>query len=167
MPYKAFISYRRATDENLAQLLQAALYRIGRAPYQRPAFRVFRDKSNLAAASGLWSSIEQALNDAEFFIYLASPEAVRSPWVQRELEWWLTHGKTAKLLLAVTAGDVVWDADRNDFDPVKSTAIPPLMHGRFSEVPLWVDLRWTSAESKLSLRHPRFRDGVADLAAPL
>ena len=37
----------------------------------------------------------------------------------------------------------------------------------FPSEPLWVDLRWAHDELHVSLRNPRFRDAVADLAAPI
>src|SRR5262245_7243798 len=167
MLYKAFLSYRRSSDERLAATLQSALPRIGRAPYQPSAFRVFRDRSNLSAAPGLWNSIQQALADSEWFIYLASPEAAQSPWVRREIEWWFQQGRAGQFLIALTAGELVWDKERNSFDPERSTAIPALLLEQITEEPHWVDLRWTSREPKLSIRHPQFRDNAAELAAPL
>lgn len=42
-----------------------------------------------------------------------------------------------------------------------------MLRGCFAREPLWVDLRWARAEHQVSSRDPRFRDCVADLAAPL
>jgi Tol biopolymer transport system component len=39
--------------------------------------------------------------------------------------------------------------------------------GRFREEPRYLDLRWARGEEQLSLAHPRFRECVAELAAPL
>src|SRR5687767_2280143 len=91
MRYKAFISYSHAADTGLAGVLQSALRRIGKAWYRLPPFRVFRDKVALSANPDLWSSIEQALGQSEYFLLLASPQAAASEWVTRELTWWLEH----------------------------------------------------------------------------
>ena len=64
MPYHAFISYSHAADSRLAPAVRSALHRIAKPWYKLRQLRVFRDKTNLAAAPGLWSSIESALNGA-------------------------------------------------------------------------------------------------------
>lgn len=48
--------------------------------------RVFRDETSLSANPALWSSIQTALAESEFFILLASPEAAASKWVGQEVE---------------------------------------------------------------------------------
>ena len=83
MLYKAFISYSHAADGKLAPSLQRALHRIAKPWYRLRTMRVFRDQTNLATSPGLWTVIEQALSQSEFFIFLASPTAAQSPWVQK------------------------------------------------------------------------------------
>jgi hypothetical protein len=83
MRYKAFISYSHAADGKLAPALQQALHRIAKPWYRLRTMRVFRDQTNLATSPGLWTEIENALRDSEFFIYLASPAAAQSLWVQK------------------------------------------------------------------------------------
>ena len=61
-------------------------------------------KSALSASPHLWSSIEVALDESEWFVLVASPDAAPSRLVNRELEYWLAR----KLGID---GDVrVWDA---------------------------------------------------------
>jgi len=73
--YAAFLSYSRKADSELAPALQQALQRLAR-PWTRPrALRVFRDDASMSANPDLWASIQQALDSAEFFILLATPEA--------------------------------------------------------------------------------------------
>src|SRR3954466_6258799 len=76
--YAAFISYSHAVDGKLAPALQNGLHRFARPSFALRALRVFRDDASLSVNYGLWSSIEQALRDSEFFILLASPEAAHS-----------------------------------------------------------------------------------------
>src|SRR4051794_11377103 len=87
--YAAFISYSHAVDGKLAPALQSGLHGFARPWFRLRAVRVFRDEASLSANPGLWSSIEQALQGSQFFILLASPEAARSPWVAREVAYWL------------------------------------------------------------------------------
>jgi hypothetical protein len=89
--YDAFISYSHAKDKPIAAALQSAVQRLGKAWYQRRALRVFRDDTSLSATPHLWPTIEQALEQSRFLIVLASPEAAASPWVGKEIAYWLEH----------------------------------------------------------------------------
>jgi hypothetical protein len=164
--YAAFISYSRAVDGRLAPALQSALQRFAKPWYRLRALRIFRDDANLSANPGLWSSITAALDGADAFVLLASPEAADSKWVGREVAYWLEHSPVDRLLLVLTGGDLVWDEAAGDFDWSRS-ALPPVLRDIFREEPRYVDLRWARAGEDLSLRHPRFREAVAELAAPL
>lgn len=165
--YAAFMSYNRAVDGKLAPALQSALHGFAKPWYRLRALRVFRDDASLSANPGLWSSIEQALVDSEFFVMLASPEAARSRWVGREVTYWVQHKPAANLLIALTDGELVWDEATGDFDWEQTTALPPSLQGKLLEEPRYIDLRWARDEDQVSLHSPRFRECVADLAAPL
>ncbi len=165
--YRAFISYSHAVDGKLAPALQSALQRFAKPWYQLRAFRIFRDEASLSANPGLWGSIQQSLSDSEFFILLASPEAARSPWVSKEATYWLSHKDRAKFLIGLTEGEITWNSSSNDFDWPRNTAVPASLAKAFRDEPRYTDLRWAHAVEHVSLSHPRFRDCVADLAAPL
>jgi WD40 repeat protein len=166
-PYKAFISYSHAADDELAPALQRGLQRLARTWYRTRALEVFRDRTGLAVTPALWSAIRSALDQSEFFVLLASPEAAASKWVNREIEYWLAGHAVERFLPVVTAGEWVWDHTRNDFDWDASTAVPPALAGVFREEPRHLDLSWARSETQLDLRHGRFRDAVAELAAPM
>ena len=165
--YHAFISYSHAVDSKLAPAVQRGLQRFAK-PWHRPyALRIFRDETGLTANPHLWASIAAALDASRYFVLLASPEAARSPWVAREVEHWCDRKPPESILIAVTDGDVHWDAARKDFDWQQTTALPPALRGRFGEEPRWVDLRFARTTTDLSLANPAFRDAIADLGAPL
>src|SRR3989442_361288 len=113
--YDAFISYSHKADGRLAPKLQAALGKIARPWYRRRALRAFRDETTLSATPHLWPAVVQALDQSEFFILLASPEAATSTWVNQEVAYWLSQqrpGQRApadRLLIALTDGKIVWD----------------------------------------------------------
>ena len=86
--YDAFISYSHQHDNVLGPLLQASLERFAKPWYRMRAMRVFRDTANLVANPALWGSIEDALRSSQWFILLASADAARSVWVNREVQWW-------------------------------------------------------------------------------
>jgi WD40 repeat protein len=169
MNYKAFISYSHAADGRLAPAVQSALHRFAKPWYRLRAIRVFRDKTTLAATPALWPSIEKALGESEFFLLLASPEAASSPWVQREIAFWIERRPEDRdnFLIILTDGNLAWDNRSGDFDWATSDALPRIAGKPFVEEPMFLDLRWARKEEHLSLRHPEFRDAIATLAATL
>jgi len=77
--------------KEFAPAVQSALHRVARPWYRLRSVWIFRDKTGLAATPSLWGTIEKALADSEYFLLMASPEAAASPWVQREVDWWLAN----------------------------------------------------------------------------
>ena len=131
------------------------------------ALNVFRDQTNLGASPGLWPSIESALQESEWFVLMASPEAAGSSWVRREVEWWLKHRSIERFIIVVTGGELTWDAARQEFDAAASSALPPQLLGGFAQEPLYVDLRWARSQPELTLKSERFRAAILDIATPL
>jgi WD40 repeat protein len=165
--YKGFISYSHAVDGELAPAVQLALHRFARPWYRLRAIRVFRDQASLSATPALWSSIVAALDGSEFFLLLASPEGAESAWVDREVAHWCDGRPRSNLFVVLTGGELAWDDAAHDFDWTRTTAMPPSARGKFEEEPRWIDLRWARTSTDLSLRNGRFREAIADLAAPL
>ena len=165
--FDAFLSYSHAVDGHLAPALRNGLHRFAKPLFTLRALRVFRDETSLSANSRLWPSIESALSQSRFFILMASPEAATSPWVAKEVEWWCGHRTPEHILIVLTDGDIVWDSSKNDFDWSRNIVLPNQLKGKFSDEPRWIDLRWARKEIDISLRNTRFREAIADLAAPL
>ncbi len=157
--YDGFISYSHASDGMLAPRLQAGLQRFAKPWWRRRALRMFRDDASLAANPRLWASIQEAMDQAEWFVLLLSPEAAVSTWVDREVEWWLAHKDPSRIIPVLTGGDFDWD------EGVVSNAAPPALHRAFSEEPRWVDLRFAKQEDQLDLSNPAFAGAVADIAS--
>lgn len=165
--YDAFISYSHSADGRLAPAVQAGLQRLARPWYRIRALRVFRDETGLAVNPHLWTSISQALDDSEYFVLLASPDAAASPWVGREIEAWLATRSPERILPVLTDGELVWDAAAGRYDPVASTALPPALAAAIRTEPRHLDLRWARTDDQLGLRNAGFRAAIADLAAPM
>jgi tetratricopeptide (TPR) repeat protein len=163
--YDAFVSYSHAQDKPIAAALQSAMQRLGKAWYQRRALRLFRDDTSLSATPHLWPSIEEALAKARFLILIASPEAASSPWVDKELAWWLGHNGPNTVLIALTAGELAWDGEAGDFRWLDAMPLPPALKGAFPDEPLWIDLR--EYRDRASPRDARFADLAASIAAAL
>jgi WD40 repeat protein len=163
--YAAFISYKRDPDLRIATAIQSALHQITKPWYRIRAMRVFRDKTDLAISHKLWASIQQGLEAAEYFIILASPHSAGSEWVKKEIRYWVENRSADKLLIVLTGGDIIWDSQAGGFDWGKTTALPIEVQAAFTEEPNYLDLRWATASDSLSLRHPQFKEAMADLAA--
>jgi WD40 repeat protein len=164
MAFDAFISYSHAADGRLAPSLQRAIQLLAKPWYRPRALRVFRDESALSANPHLWSSIETALDESEWFVLLASPDAAASEWVTRELDHWLANKSADQILVVLTDGTLEWDAQAH---ALTGTAVPDALRHVFADEPRHVDLRWAATETDLDMHHARFRDVVAQLAAPI
>jgi WD40 repeat protein len=151
----------------LAVALEAGLERFAKPWYRLRAVRVFRDDSDLSANPDLRGSIEAGLLRSGWFILLASPMAAQSPWVESEVQWWLTHRSVDRIMLVQAAGEIHWDPVENRFDLPGSSGIPPILERAYRREPRWIDMRWFSAPESQGVADPRFIERVADLAAPI
>lgn len=169
MSYKAFISYSHAADNQLAPTLESALRGFAKPFYRLRAMNIFRDKTSLHMTHELWPLIQKSLNESEFFILMASPEASQSEWVQMEIGEWLKikSGSLDKFLIVLTDGEMQWDSRTSDFDWNQTTALSPTLKGKFKNEPLYLDFKWARDEKDLSLRNPLFLDSVATVSATL
>ncbi|MEZ5181499.1 MAG: toll/interleukin-1 receptor domain-containing protein [Acidimicrobiales bacterium] len=165
--YDAFISYSHSADGRFAPALQRALQRFAKPWRSRRALEVFRDETGLAVNPDLWASICAALDVSGWFVLLCSPDAARSEWVGKEVERWVAARGSDRLLLVVTDGSLVWDDRAGDYDPERSTALHPALRGVFRSEPRHIEMQWARSETDLTIRHPRFRDQIAEIAAPM
>ena len=163
--YDAFISYSHVKDKPIAAALQAAVQKLGKPWYRRRALRVFRDDASLSATPHLWPTIQQALAESRFLIVLASPEAAASPWVTKEVAYWLEHKNAETLLIAVTDGRPVWDNAARDFDWSAAPPLPPVLAGHLADEPKWVDL--SAYREGANPRDAKFIELAADFAAAI
>jgi WD40 repeat protein len=146
--------------------VERGLQRLAKPWHRLRAVSVFRDQSDLALTPGLWSTISTALDDSRYFILLACPESAASIWVNREVAHWCDTKGTDHLLVVVTGGELAWDPDVGDFSE-GSTAVPAALRARFTEEPLYLDLRWARDSPELTLRLSRFRAAIAQIASPI
>lgn len=93
--YRAFISYSHA-DKSTALWLHRALetYRLPKplvgtqtalGPVPKRLSPIFRDREELAAVGDLTAELSAAIAGSHFLIVIASPNAVRSKWVNEEI----------------------------------------------------------------------------------
>lgn len=167
LPYQAFVSYSHTADTRLAPAIQLGLQRFAKPWYKISGMRVFRDETNLSVNPGLWTSIENSLRQSECFILLASPRAAESEWVQREVEFWLAHRGSDRLIIALTEGSIQWDRESDDFDWKQTDALPSNLSKIFAEEPKYGDFTWARKGRDLSLSNPRFATEIARLVSAI
>ena len=166
MGHDAFISYSHRADHDVAPPLESGIERLAKPWYRLRALSVFRDQSDLALTPHLWGTIKAAIDESRFLVVLLCPESAASAWVNQEIGYWCDGRGTDSLQLVLTGGELAWDASTGDFT-VSSDALPAALRGRYSEEPLYEDLRWARTQPNLSLRLSQFRAAVARLAAPM
>jgi len=113
--YKAFISYSHS-DARWGAWLHNALesYRTPKRLQREVSLHgavpatlspIFRDQEELASAYDLTKSIRNALEQSESLVVICSPEAARSRWVNREIEYFKQLGRSERIFCLIVAGD--------------------------------------------------------------
>lgn len=108
--YFAFISYKRE-DEKWAKWLQNKLesYNLPTAlrkkqPSLPAKIRpVFRDQSELSGGN-LKEEIEKGLSSSKYLIVVCSTRAAKSPWVSKEVQWFIDHGRENDIIPFIVGG---------------------------------------------------------------
>lgn len=108
--YYAFISYKRE-DEKWAKWLEKKLESFGfpvavrKENPELPSkiYPVFRDQSDLTGGN-LNEELEKALRESKYLIVVCSPRAARSPWVSKEVQWFIDHGRENFIIPYIIGG---------------------------------------------------------------
>ena len=161
--FDAFISYNQSRDKSIAAALQSVLQSLGKPWYQRRSLRIFRDDTNLSATPYFWQTIESALSSSRYLILLASPQSAASPWVAKEVAYWLAHKSMDTLLIALTEGELNWDHSAGCFSDWDVLPLPRELKSKFPSEPKWVDLR--SYRNGARADDIKFMERAADFAA--
>ena len=141
--------------------IQKGLHRIAARLGQLRALRAFRDDTDLTASPDLWGRIADALDRSRFLIATLSPQEAQSPWVNKEISYWLEHRGRDQLLLVLAAGHLQWDEGSECFDRQVSDAAPPVLTepGVLPAEPLFIDVSddapWDYRAATSARRSPR------------
>lgn len=166
LKYNAFISYSHSSDKVLAPIIQSALHKFAKPWYRLRQLNIYRDQTNLSISPELWPTIQKALQESEYFLFFASPQASTSKWVKREISWWIENKPIENLLIILTGGDIFWDDESGDFNWSTTTSLPDTLSGKFKYEPNFVDFRDFHRDN-LNLRDPLFLENILSIAAPL
>lgn len=170
--FTAFISYRhKPLDAYVASLLHKGLehYRVPGSIAQKTGKkrlgRMFRDNEELPITSDLTSSIMDALDRSTFLIVVCTPDAPKSPWVLREIEYFLKHHPQNNILTVLAAG-----VPDESFPALLTTRQQDGVNGELAGEPvepLAADVRAsTRAETKRKLKKEITRLAAAILNCP-
>ena len=108
--YIAFISYRHlplemATAKKLHKRIERfVIPRELRRDGEKKLGLVFRDQDELPISSNLGENITQALDNSQFLIVICTPETAKSPWVMREITYFLEHHDRDHVLAVLADG---------------------------------------------------------------
>lgn len=111
--YIAFISYRHAElDSAVAKQLHTLIeqYTIPRSLRKNGVKKlglVFRDQEELPISSNLSDDISRALENSQYLIVVCSKNTAQSPWVGREIEYFLSCHDQQHTLAALASGEPV------------------------------------------------------------
>lgn len=128
--YKAFISYSHANNREEGRKWADWLHHtletyeipedlVGKKNLHgqeipRQIFPVFQDEKELSASSNLNTSLTEALDNAEFLIYLSSPRSARSAYVRNEIRHFKQSGKSAKMIALILSGEPEYGQESSD-----------------------------------------------------
>ncbi|MBQ4073867.1 MAG: TIR domain-containing protein [Clostridia bacterium] len=147
--YMAFISYKHAPrDAAIAKQVHTLIenYIIPKSLRKdgKKLGIVFRDEEELPISSDLTESICTALDASRHLIVICSPEARESPWVAREINYFLEHHD------AEDAFVVLADGEPGDVFPRQLTHVLNKVTGQYQDVePLALDVRADTIASSL------------------
>jgi WD40 repeat protein len=162
--YNAFISYKHNSDSEIAKVLQSSLQRIGNHRYKAPVVRIYRDKTDLELTDEAWAKIKQGLENSKYLILLASPQGAQSPWVQKEVQYWVKNRSIKTLLIILTDGEIAWGD--SDFDWEITNALPKeVLKEQYKGVPLYMDLRGARTAKRFFLRRTQLKEAAVELSA--
>ncbi|MQY34751.1 hypothetical protein SRB17_27210 [Streptomyces sp. RB17] len=159
--YDAFISYATSVDAELSARLQKGLQHFNRRFLQRRGMRIFRDWSNLAPGPDLERQLIGHLERSRWLILLASPESSASPWVQKEVSWWIENGREKRILIVRTGGRMTWDPANQRWG-VGTDSLSAYLQKALHREPLWVEMDRTAPSQRA-----QWNNNLAKIAAPI
>ncbi|MEM7274085.1 MAG: TIR domain-containing protein [Actinomycetota bacterium] len=130
--YDIFVSYSHRADRDFSRKLQQAIERFEKPLFRPRRYRVFRDETDMGIALDLPEELVQRLDESNYLLICASPEAADSPWVEQEVSHWLERPTGLSTI------GVVWTRGA---DGDEAPRLPPSLARVTTEDVLYLDLR--------------------------
>lgn len=163
--YKAFISYKHdVKSRRLAQALESELTSFAKPIFSK-RIKIFRDEHYITPTLDLPNTIESALINSEFLIYIASKEAAESQWVQKELNYWIHDLKRLQnLIIILVDGKIINDQNLFQLDWDLTDALPDNLREAIDSIPFYLDLRGIQTKD-YNINYNQFRTVVKTITA--
>jgi hypothetical protein len=138
-PFDAFISYRSSSSGQQARNISKALFALSKRHLHDRNLRIFLDTKALSAGN-LDDNITQALDRSRCLVACLDKTTVDSPWVAKEIEYWLSHGGSSTRLFLARTGDVDlrWNSSTGKF--VNEELLPEPLRNAFKEEQKYFDV---------------------------
>ncbi len=166
--YKAFISYKHSDTEQgkaFVQRLESALKRYAK-PLLSPPIKLFRDEVSMMPGADLPGLIRAGLEQSEFLVLLASPEAAASPWVKDELNIWFEElGRSEDTLIIVLLEGQINLNRQKLINWRRSPSLPSSLKAYLTKLPLWVNFSALRSIDDYALENPGFKVGINGIVA--
>lgn len=157
--YNAFISYKHSTSKQEAKKIEVTIQKYLISRFKRSKIKIFRDAKSVTVEKNLSLKIENALRKSEHLIYLATPEAMKSNWVKKELLFWFETLERDELIIILLDGKL--KTFINGIDWNKTNSIPQEVQGYLS-IPKFIDFSKLRFPIDFNLENPTFEDGIID-----
>lgn len=165
--FDAFISYKHGRSRAFSENLELALKAYAKPPWQRP-MPIFRDEKYIVPGKPLDELIRDALRESRFLIYIASPEAAQSIWVQDELHYWCDDlNRKDDLLIILSDGTIAFDIASKMINWKQSDCLPQSLEPFLAKVPFFIDARKFDLPATQKLENAEFRRAINQIAAKL
>ncbi len=170
-PFDIFLSYSTEPDYRLARKLESFIERFHRSRTAKTerlgSLSACLDGSDFVLSSKDRSEsqrqtsddllsvpevIEQHLTKSRLLLVLCSPQSMRSPWVRREIQWFLEQRGEGSIRLALTRGDPADETPESFFAPEIIAA--------GLETTVWYDLRGFYRDQR---HQPKVRDFESEI----
>ena len=168
--YDAFLSYSHASDAQTVRELRASIESFGRPLLRARSFLVWHDRANLSMTDALWQEIAAALDQSSSLLVILSPDAAKSPWVNREVEHFLIEKDRARVGLVLSQGRTPW-TDGKDVLDASDCAVSKNLFDLFSaggDQPNVIDLRpYREPNGTLRKKSETYQELIASIAASI
>ncbi|UWQ83115.1 TIR domain-containing protein [Leisingera caerulea] len=150
--YSAFLSYVHGEHTYALDRLQRGISRLAVSFHKLRGRRVFRDRTALRARPDLWKSIAEALENTDYLVLCATPEAAESEWVAREVSHFLDSGRSLEnIIIVLLDGEISWSQKESDsICSFTGNALPRILVDLYESEPLYIDLRWMIGKKQLT-----------------
>jgi outer membrane protein OmpA-like peptidoglycan-associated protein len=167
--YHVFISYSHL-DKSYVSAIQKSIEKLGLPFYKswRPNVSIFRDERKIPLAGSLKEKIIDGLRQSEHLIVIASESSANSKWVKEEILSWHQENRDDEGYIVnfnfILIDDVIkWDDLNQDFDKLKTTALPSFEKRIFKDLPIWANIQPYCKKGRVQSNNSNYQWEIAKI----